>query len=61
MQGSADLPLLANNVYYERHTWAITEESAPFGLDYRYAKMRECINCNHYGYSTRRVPRGNCL
>jgi len=31
-------------------TWPMMEESTPFGLDYRYAEMRGCMNGDQYSY-----------
>jgi hypothetical protein len=31
-------------------TWPMMEESTPFGVDYRYAEMRGCVNGDQYSY-----------
>ncbi|MGO9062099.1 MAG: Ig-like domain-containing protein [Candidatus Binataceae bacterium] len=42
--------IVQNKVYYEWMTWPMMEESTPFGLDYRYAEMRGCMNGDQYSY-----------
>jgi len=42
--------LVQNKVYYEWMTWPMMEESTSFGLDYRYAEMRGCVNGDQYSY-----------
>ena len=46
----ASWSIVQTKVYYEWFTWPMMEESTPFGLDYRYAEMRGCINGDQYGY-----------
>jgi hypothetical protein len=41
---------IVQNKVYEWMTWPMMEESTPFGLDYRYAEMRGCINGDQYSY-----------
>ena len=42
--------IVQTKVYYAWMTWPMMEESTPFGLDYRYAEMRGCINGDQYSY-----------
>lgn len=42
--------IVQTKVYYAWMTWPMMEESTPFGLDYRYAEMRGCINGDEYSY-----------
>ncbi len=46
----ASWSIVQSKVYYEWFTWPMMEESTPFGLDYRYAEMRGCINGDQYSY-----------
>jgi len=42
--------IVQSKVYYEWMTWPMMEESTPFGVDYRYAEMRGCVNGDQYSY-----------
>jgi len=42
--------MLQTKVYYDWMTWPMIEESNPFGLDFRFAEMRGCINGDQYNY-----------
>ncbi len=42
--------IVQTKVYYEWMTWPMMEESTPFGLDFRYAEMRGCVNGDQYSY-----------
>jgi hypothetical protein len=42
--------IVQTKVFYAWMTWPMMEESTPFGLDYRYAEMRGCINGDEYSY-----------
>jgi len=42
--------IVQTKVYYAWMTWPMMEESTPFGLDYRYAEMRGCVNGDEYSY-----------
>jgi hypothetical protein len=42
--------IVQTKVYYGWMTWPMMEESTPFGLDYRYAEMRGCVNGDEYSY-----------
>lgn len=42
--------IVQNKVYYQWMTWPMMEESTPFGVDYRYAEMRGCVNGDQYSY-----------
>ncbi|HTY55751.1 MAG TPA: hypothetical protein VMB26_11145 [Candidatus Binataceae bacterium] len=42
--------IVQNKVYYLWMTWPMMEESTPFGVDYRYAEMRGCVNGDQYDY-----------
>src|SRR5208337_3970138 len=42
--------IVQTKVYYAWMTWPMMEESTPFGLDYRYAEMRGCVNGDEYNY-----------
>jgi hypothetical protein len=46
----ASWSMLQSKVYYEWFTWPMMEESTPFGLDYRFAEMRGCVNGDQYSY-----------
>jgi hypothetical protein len=46
----ASWSIAQTKVFYEWFTWPMIEESTPFGLDYRYAEMRGCINGDQYTY-----------
>ncbi|HTY54136.1 MAG TPA: hypothetical protein VMB26_02990, partial [Candidatus Binataceae bacterium] len=42
--------IVQNKVYYQWMTWPMMEESTPFGVDFRYAEMRGCVNGDQYNY-----------
>jgi hypothetical protein len=42
--------MLQTKVYYDWMTWPMIEESNPFGLDFRFAEMRGCLNGDQYDY-----------
>ncbi len=42
--------IVQNKVYYMWMTWPMMEQSTPFGVDYRYAEMRGCMNGGQYSY-----------
>jgi hypothetical protein len=42
--------IVQTKVFYAWMTWPMMEESTPFGLDYRYAEMRGCMNGDEYSY-----------
>jgi hypothetical protein len=42
--------MLQTKVYYEWMTWPMLQDSTSFGLDFRFAEMRGCINGDQFSY-----------
>jgi len=42
--------MLQTKVYYEWMTWPMLQDSTSFGLDFRFAEMRGCVNGDQYSY-----------
>ena len=52
----ASWSIVQNKVFYEWMTWPMMGESTPFGVDFRYAEMRGCVNGDQYGYYNAQSP-----
>jgi hypothetical protein len=42
--------IVQSKVYYQWMAWPMVEESTPFGVDFRYAEMRGCVNGDQFSY-----------
>ena len=42
--------MLQTKVFYEWMTWPMLQDSTSFGLDFRFAEMRGCVNGDQYSY-----------